>query len=75
MKPKKMNERIQEIAWRGLFARPDLIYNDWLSDDLNSVKDLIKIFDELNDNLNRPIDGKMADVYKQEWMEKIKGLE
>ena len=70
-----MNERIQEIAWRGLFARPDLVYNDWLSDDLNSVKDLIKIFDELNDKLNRPIDGQMADVYKQEFMDKIKGLE
>jgi hypothetical protein len=75
MKSKKMNERIQEIAWRGLFARPDLVYNDWLSDDLNSVKDLIKIFDELNDKLNRPIDGQMADVYKQEFMDKIKGLE
>lgn len=75
MKSKKMNERIQEIAWRGLFARPDLVYNDWLSDDLNNVKELVKIFDELNDNLNRPIDGQMADVYKQEFMDKIKGLE
>ena len=70
-----MNERIQEIAWRGLFARPDLVYNDWLSDDLNNVKELVKIFDELNDKLNRPIDQKMADVYKQEFMDKIKGLE
>lgn len=75
MKPKKMNEIIQEMAWRSLFSRPDLVYNDWLSDDLNSVKDLIKIFNELNDTLNRPIDEKMADVYKKEWMEKIKGLE
>jgi hypothetical protein len=75
MKSKKMNERIQEIAWRGLFARPDLVYNDWLSDDLNNVKELVKIFDELNDKLNRPIDQKMADVYKQEFMDKIKGLE
>jgi len=75
MKSKKMNERIQEIAWRGLFARPDLVYNDWLSDDLNNVKELVKIFDELNDKLNRPIDGQMADVYKQEFMDKIKGLE
>lgn len=67
-------KRIQEIAWRGLFARPDLIYNDWLSDDLNSVDDLILLFKHLNDKLNRSIDEKMADVFEKEWLEKIANL-
>lgn len=67
-------KRIQEIAWRALFARPDLIYNDWLSDELNSVDDLILLFKHLNDKLNKSIDEQMADVFEEEWLEKIANL-
>ena len=67
-------KRIQEIAWRALFCRPDLIYNDWLSDELNSVDDLILLFKYANDKFNKSIDKKLGDVFEKEWLEKIANL-
>lgn len=67
-------KRIQEIAWRALFCRPDLIYNDWLSDELDSVDDLILLFKHFNDKLNRSINKEMGDVFEEEWLEKIANL-
>ena len=43
---------------------------DWVED--LSIHELIGLFDYLNDKLNRRIDHDMADMYKDDFMEKLK---
>lgn len=49
---------------------PKIIY-DWI-EDLDDHEELIELFDYLNDKLNRRIDNDMADMYKDDFMEKLK---
>ena len=62
---------VEEIAWRALMLNPKDIYYDWL-EDLDDVEELIGLFSELNDKLNRSIDNDMANMYKDDFMEKLK---
>ena len=73
MKEEKVytQDYVEEIAWRALMLNPKDIYYDWL-EDLDGVDDLIDLFDYLNDKLNRSIDNNMADMYKDDFMEKLK---
>jgi hypothetical protein len=61
---------VEEIAWRALMLDPKIIY-DWI-EDLDDNEELIDLFDYLNDKLNRSIDNDMADMYKDDFMEKLK---
>ncbi len=61
---------VEEIAWRALMLDPKIIY-DWI-EDLDDHEELIELFDYLNDKLNRSIDTNMADMYKDDFMEKLK---
>ena len=61
---------VEEIAWRALMLDPKIIY-DWI-EDLDDNEELIELFDYLNDKLNRSIDNNMADMYKDDFMEKLK---
>ena len=61
---------VEEIAWRALMLDPKIIY-DWI-EDLDDNEELIELFDYLNDKLNRSIDNDMADMYKDDFMEKLK---
>jgi len=61
---------VEEIAWRALMLDPKIIY-DWI-EDLDDHEELIELFDYLNDKLNRSIDNDMADMYKDDFMEKLK---
>ena len=61
---------VEEIAWRGLMLDPKIIY-DWI-EDLDDNEELIELFDYLNDKLNRSIDNDMANMYKDDFMEKLK---
>ncbi len=61
---------VEEIAWRALMLDPKIIY-DWI-EDLDDNEELIDLFDYLNDKLNRSIDNNMADMYKDDFMEKLK---
>ncbi len=61
---------VEEIAWRALMLDPKIIY-DWI-EDLDDHEELIELFDYLNDKLNRRIDNNMADMYKDDFMEKLK---
>jgi hypothetical protein len=72
MKEKKLyiQDHVEEIAWRALMLDPKTIYSDWLHD-LESVDDLIDLFDYLNDKLNSRFTH-MVDVYKDDFMEKLK---
>ena len=49
---------------------PKIIY-DWI-EDLDDHEELIELFDYLNDKLNRSIDNDMANMYKDDFMEKLK---
>jgi hypothetical protein len=49
---------------------PKIIY-DWI-EDLDDNEELIELFDYLNDKLNRSIDNDMANMYKDDFMEKLK---
>ncbi len=61
---------VEEIAWRALMLDPKIIY-DWI-EDLDDHEELIELFDYLNDKLNRSIDNDMANMYKDDFMEKLK---
>lgn len=61
---------VEEIAWRALMLDPKIIY-DWI-EDLDDHEELIDLFDYLNDKLNRSIDNDMANMYKDDFMEKLK---
>lgn len=61
---------VEEIAWRALMLDPKIIY-DWI-EDLDNNEELIELFDYLNDKLNRSIDNDMANMYKDDFMEKLK---
>ena len=60
---------VEEIAWRALMLDPKIVYMDWVED--LSIHELIGLFDYLNDKLNRRIDHDMADMYKDDFMEKL----
>jgi len=72
MKEEKVytQDYVEEIAWRALMLDPKIIY-DWI-EDLDDHEELIELFDYLNDKLNRSIDNNMADMYKDDFMEKLK---
>lgn len=72
MKEEKVytQDYVEEIAWRALMLDPKIIY-DWI-EDLDDNEELIDLFDYLNDKLNRSIDNNMADMYKDDFMEKLK---
>jgi len=61
---------VEEIAWRALMLDPKIIY-DWI-EDIDDNEELIELFDYLNDKLNRSIDNDMANMYKDDFMEKLK---
>ena len=61
---------VEEIAWRALMLDPKIIY-DWI-EDVDDNEELIELFDYLNDKLNRSIDNDMANMYKDDFMEKLK---
>ena len=62
----------EEIAWRALMAQPKDVYMEWLDGYFDDVKELINLFDSLNDKLNRRISVEMADMYRDDFMEKLK---
>jgi len=62
---------IYEIAWRALLAQPRDVYMHWLDGSLGSAEELIALFDYLNDKLNRRTNEDMADMYKEDFMEKL----
>ena len=72
MKEEKVytQDYVEEIAWRALMLDPKIIY-DWI-EDLDDHEELIDLFDYLNDKLNRSIDNNMADMDKDDFMEKLK---
>jgi len=73
MKEEKVytQDYVEEIAWRALMLNPKDIYYDWL-EDLDGVDDLIDLFDYLNDKLNRSTSKDIADIYRDDFMEKLK---
>ena len=62
----------EEIAWRALMVQPRDVYMEWLDGYFDDVKELIDLFDGLNDKLNRRISNDMADMYRDDFMEKLK---
>ena len=72
MKEEKVytQDYVEEIAWRALMLDPKIIY-DWI-EDLDDHEELIDLFDYLNDKLNRSIDNDMANMYKDDFMNKLK---
>ena len=62
----------EEIAWRALMLNPRDVYMEWLDGYFDDVKELINLFDSLNDKLNRRINVEMADMYRDDFMEKLK---
>ena len=62
----------EEIAWRALMVQPRDVYMEWLDGYFDDVKELIDLFDGLNDKLNRRISNDMADIYRNDFMEKLK---
>lgn len=62
---------VDEIAWRALMAQPRDVYMEWLDGQVELI-DLIDLFDYLNDKLNRSNSKGMADMYKDDFMEKLK---
>jgi len=63
---------VDEIAWRALMAQPRDVYMEWLDGQVCNVDELIDLFDYLNDKLNRSTSRDMADMYKDDFMEKLK---
>jgi len=63
---------VDEIAWRALMAQPRDVYMEWLDGQVCNVDELIDLFDYLNDELNRKTSNDMADMYKDDFMEKLK---
>ena len=63
---------IDEIAWRALMVQPRDVYMEWLDGQVCNAEELIDLFDYLNDKLNRSIDNDMADIYRDDFMEKLK---
>ena len=62
----------EEIAWRALMAQPKDVYMEWLDGEVCNVEELIDLFDYLNDKLNRSKWVNMADMYRDDFMEKLK---
>lgn len=62
----------EEIAWRALMVQPRDVYMEWLDGSLCDVKELIALFDYLNDKLNRRTSKDMADMYRDDFMENLK---
>ena len=63
---------VDEIAWRALMAQPKDVYMEWLGGGVCNVEELIDLFDYLNDKLNRSTSNDMADMYRDDFMEKLK---
>jgi len=63
---------VDEIAWRALMVQPKDVYMEWLDGEVCNVEELIDLFDYLNDKLNRRHDEDMADMYRDDFMEKLK---
>ena len=63
---------IDEIAWRALMAQPRDVYMEWLDGEVCNVEELIDLFDYLNDKLNRSTSKDIADIYRNDFMEKLK---
>ena len=63
---------VDEIAWRALMAQPKDVYMEWLDGEVCNVEGLIDLFDYLNDKLNRSKWVNMADMYRDDFMEKLK---
>tara|TARA_B100001094_G_scaffold69105_1_gene65517 strand:+ start:242 stop:535 length:294 start_codon:yes stop_codon:yes gene_type:complete len=63
---------VDEIAWRALMVQPKDVYMEWLDGEVCNVEELIALFDYLNDKLNRRTSKDMADMYKDDFMEKLK---
>jgi hypothetical protein len=63
---------VDEIAWRALMAQPRYVYMEWLDGQVCNIDELIDLFDYLNDELNRKTSNDMADMYKDDFMEKLK---
>jgi len=62
---------VDEIAWRALMVQPKDVYMEWLDGEVCNVEELIDLFDYLNDKLNRRHDEDMADMYRDDFMEKL----
>tara|TARA_B100000085_G_C18429715_1_gene466286 strand:- start:511 stop:747 length:237 start_codon:yes stop_codon:yes gene_type:complete len=62
---------VEEVAWRALMLDPKIIYMEWL-EQLDDVDELIDLFDYLNDKLNRSTSKDIADMYRDDFMEKLK---
>ena len=62
----------EEIAWRALMSVPSDVYMEWLDGSLCDVKELIDLFDYLNDKLNRRTSKEIADMYRDDFMENLK---
>jgi len=63
---------VDEIAWRALMVQPKDVYMEWLDGEVCNVEELISLFNYLNDKLNRRTSKDMADMYKDDFMEKLK---
>jgi hypothetical protein len=63
---------VDEIAWRALMVQPKDVYMEWLDGEVCNVEELIALFNYLNDKLNRRTSKDMADMYKDDFMEKLK---
>jgi len=62
---------VDEIAWRALMVQPKDVYMEWLDGEVCNVEELIDLFEYLNDKLNRRHDEDMADMYRDDFMEKL----
>ncbi len=73
MKEEKVytQDYVEEVAWRALMLDPKIIYMEWL-EQLDDVDELIDLFDYLNDKLNRSTSKDIADMYRGDFMEKLK---
>ena len=74
MKEEKVytQDYVEEIAWRALMVQPKDVYMEWLDGEVCNVEELIALFNYLNDKLNRRTSKDMADMYKDDFMEKLK---
>jgi hypothetical protein len=63
---------VDEIAWRALMVQPKDVYMEWLDGEVCNAKELIDLFDYLNDKLNRSTSKDIADMYRDDFMEKLK---
>ena len=63
---------VDEIAWRALMVQPKDVYMEWLDGEVCNVEELIDLFDYLNDKLNRSTSKDMADMYRDDFMQKLK---